>query len=261
MLKLKMSLVSSKELAGMVPETTAYTNGDSDQADAHDSGNTPTIDESQGGRIGMPQCVDMHFEQNDGVVCDVEAVSQESRGSGATLGESLTSLDVEIGSADGQDDGGERQCPRRINASLGNTSDEPRDDVAGSAPIDTAFLDALPEDYSRGEREQRSAQYYDPDSVYLSLSRLLPLANRLTEQGQVAQPPNIGPQNDGDIDPEFLAALPPAIRADVLAQQQAQGVHRSCELEGQPVEMDKVNQAWTGLPHGVKFDPLDHKII
>nr|GFA51605.1 E3 ubiquitin-protein ligase UPL2-like [Tanacetum cinerariifolium] len=85
------------ELAGMVLETTAYTN----------------------------------------------AVSQESRGSGAILGESLRSLDVEIGSADGQDDGGERQGPRRINASLGYTSDEPHDGVAGSAPIDTAFLDAL----------------------------------------------------------------------------------------------------------------------
>nr|GEY54223.1 E3 ubiquitin-protein ligase UPL2-like [Tanacetum cinerariifolium] len=182
-------------------------------------GNTPTIDESQGGRVGMPRCVDMHFEQNDGVVCDVEAVSQESRGSGATLGESLRSLDVEIGSADGQDDGGERQGPRRINALLGYTSDEPRDGVAGFAPIDTAFLDALPEKL---------------------------LAEVLSgRQCQLAQPPNIEPQNDSDIDPEFFAALPPTIRADVLAQQQAQGV----------------NQAWTGLPHGVKFDPLDHKII
>nr|GEV21646.1 hypothetical protein [Tanacetum cinerariifolium] len=129
----------------MVLETTAYTNGDSDQANAHDSRNTPKIDESQGGLIGMPQCVDMLFEQNDGVVCDVESMSQESRGSGATLGESLRSLDVEIGSDDGQDDRGERQGPRRINASLGYTSDEPRNGVAGSALIETAFLDALPE--------------------------------------------------------------------------------------------------------------------
>nr|GEU50267.1 E3 ubiquitin-protein ligase UPL2-like [Tanacetum cinerariifolium] len=215
MLKLKTSLVSSKELAGRVLETTAYTNGDRYHADTHDSGNTPTIDESQGGRVRMPQCVDMHFEQNYGVACDVEAVSQESRGSGATLGESLRSLDVDIGSADGQDDGGERQGPRRINASLGYTSDEPRDGVAGSALIDTAFLDALPEKL-RAE----------------VLSGL---------QGQVAQPLNIDPQNDGDIDPEFLAALPPAIRVDVLAQQQAQGVYRSCELEGQTAEMDTVS--------------------
>nr|GEX58501.1 E3 ubiquitin-protein ligase UPL2-like [Tanacetum cinerariifolium] len=159
--------------------------------------------------------VDMYFEQNDGVVCDVEAVSQESRGSRATLRESLRSLDVEIRSVDGQDDGGERQGPIRINASLGYTSDEPRDGLAGSAPIDTAFFDALPEKL-----------------------RAEVLSGR---QGQMAQPPNIEPQNNDDIDPEFLAALPPAIRADVLAQQQAQGVHRSCELEGQHVEMDTVS--------------------
>nr|GFA76498.1 E3 ubiquitin-protein ligase UPL2-like [Tanacetum cinerariifolium] len=67
--------------------------------------------------------------------------------------------------------------------------DEPRNGLAGSAPIDTAFLDALPEKL-----------------------RFEVVSGR---QGQVAQPPNIKPQNDGDIDPEFLALLPPAIRADV----------------------------------------------
>ncbi|GJR06729.1 E3 ubiquitin protein ligase UPL2-like protein [Tanacetum coccineum] len=207
-----------QESAGMVPETTADTNSDSDQADARDSGNTPTIDESQGGHVGQPQSVDMHFEQNDRVVCDVEAVSQESSGSGATLGESLRSLDVEIRSANGQDDGGERQGPRRINASLRNTSVSLRD----------AYLHSVTEVL---ENPSQDTDQSDPE-----------------------------PQNDGD-NPEFLAALPPDIRAEVLAQQQAQGVHRSCELEGQPVEMDTVNQAWTGLPRGVKFDPLDHGII
>ncbi|GKC49490.1 hypothetical protein Tco_1072235 [Tanacetum coccineum] len=134
-----------QESTWMVPETTADTNGDSDQADARDSENTPIIDESQRGSVGQPQSVDMHFEQNDGVVCDVEAVSQESSGSGATLAETLRSLDVEIGSADGQDDGGERF--QKIPANQSDPAqDEPRDDVAGSAPIDTAFLDALPEE-------------------------------------------------------------------------------------------------------------------
>ena len=38
---------------------------------------------------------------------DVEAANQESSGSEATLGESLQSLDVEIGSDDGHDDDGE----------------------------------------------------------------------------------------------------------------------------------------------------------
>lgn len=43
----------------------------------------------------------MQDERNERVMRDVEAVSQDSSGSGATLGESLRSLEVEIGSADG----------------------------------------------------------------------------------------------------------------------------------------------------------------
>ncbi|XP_044510273.1 E3 ubiquitin-protein ligase UPL2-like isoform X2 [Mangifera indica] len=205
------------------------------------------------------QSVEMQFEQNDAVVRDVEAVSQESGGSGATLGESLRSLDVEIGSVDGHDDGGERQGStdrmplgdqqatrtRRANVSFGNSTplsgrDAPLHSVTevsenssreadqegpaveqqinsdgGSASIDPAFLEALPEEL---RAEVLSAQ-----------------------QGQVAQPSNEQPQNAGDIDPEFLAALPPDIREEVLAQQQAQRLHQSQELEGQPVEMDTVS--------------------
>ncbi|KAL8225466.1 hypothetical protein R6Q57_018023 [Mikania cordata] len=231
----------SQESAGMVPETTVGNNGNSDQGVSHDTVSTPAADESQ--PVGPNQSVDMQFDQNEGASRDVEAVSQGSSGSGATLGESLRSLDVEIGSADGHDEG-----PRRINVNvpLNTTSITVRDaslhsvtevsenpsqeneqcdpaqdaqpDVGsgpGSAPIDPAFLDALPEEL-----------------------RAEVLSGR---QGSVAQPSNTEPQNDGDIDPEFLAALPPDIRAEVLAQQQAQGAHRSQELEGQPVEMDTVS--------------------
>nr|KYP72309.1 E3 ubiquitin-protein ligase UPL1 [Cajanus cajan] len=170
------------------------------------------------------QAVEMQFEHNDGAVRDVEAVSQESSGSGATFGESLRSLDVEIGSADGHDDGGERQVSAdRIAAE--NSSRDADQDVpaaeqqvnsdAGSGAIDPAFLDALPEEL---RAEVLSAQ-----------------------QGQAAQPSNVESQNTGDIDPEFLAALPVDIRAEVLAQQQAQRLHQSQELEGQPVEMDTVS--------------------
>ncbi|KAK2981039.1 hypothetical protein RJ640_005931 [Escallonia rubra] len=195
------------------------------------------------------QSVEMQFEHNDAVARDVEAVSQESSGSGATLGESLRSLDVEIGSADGHDDGGDRQGStdsrtRRTNVSFGTTPASGRDaflhsvtevseipnqeaDQAGAAEvqqqvveddsgsIDPAFLDALPEEL---RAEVLSAQ-----------------------PGQASQPSQAEPQNSGDIDPEFLAALPPDIREEVLAQQQAQRVHQSQELEGQPVEMDTVS--------------------
>ena len=50
------------------------------------------------------------------------------------------------------------------------------------------------------------------------------------------------PQHDADIDPEFLAALPPDIREEVLAQQRAQRLQQqSQEFEGQPVEMDDLS--------------------
>ncbi|ERN14346.1 E3 ubiquitin-protein ligase UPL2 isoform X1 [Amborella trichopoda] len=194
--------------------------------------------------------IEMQCERTDAAVQDVEAVSQESGGSGATLGESLRSLEVEIGSADGHDDGGDRHAPsermtlgvRRPSVpmqassrdvslqSVSEVSREPSQEGAEqneraeenqnnanmeSASIDPAFLDALPEEL---RAEVLSAQ-----------------------QNQVAQPPAEQPQTNGDIDPEFLAALPPDIRAEVLAQQQAQRLHQSQELEGQPVEMDTVS--------------------
>ncbi|KAM7259413.1 hypothetical protein ACFE04_015154 [Oxalis oulophora] len=188
---------------------------------------------------------EMQLEQNETAARDIEAVSQESGGSGATLGESLRSLDVEIGSADGHDDGmpsSDTQIrARRTNASgrelslhsvtevSENSSREPdhdnsnaenqaSDDNTGSGQIDQTFLNALPEEL---RAEVLSAQ-----------------------QGQVAQPSNAEQQNDAEeIDPEFLAALPPDIREEVLAQQRAaqRVAHQSHELEGQPVEMDTVS--------------------
>ncbi|XP_059637615.1 E3 ubiquitin-protein ligase UPL2-like [Cornus florida] len=252
------------ESAGMVPETPAENNTNSENnyvplpssVVMDGSGNAdirPAENESLQGIDASSthsQSVEMQFEQNDTTVRDVEAVSQESGGSGATLGESLRSLDVEIGSADGHDEGGERQGAadartRRTNVSFGNSipvsgRDAPLHSVtevpenpiqeadqsgpaeeqqingeADSGSIDPAFLDALPEEL---RAEVLSAR-----------------------QGQVAQPSNAEPQNNGDIDPEFLAALPPDIREEVLAQQQAQRLHQSQELEGQPVEMDTVS--------------------
>ncbi|XP_071741749.1 E3 ubiquitin-protein ligase UPL2-like [Rutidosis leptorrhynchoides] len=240
----------SQESAEMVPETTVDNNGPCDQ----------TVDESRGVNDdvnepnGQPLSADMQFDQNDNVSRDAEAASQNSSESGATLGESLRSLDVEIGSADGHDDVSERQGTRRTNVQLNTASitardaslhsvtevsenhsqesnqtdpgqDANRDGAAGagsgsgSAPINQAFLNALPEEL-----------------------RAEVLSGR---QGPTAAQPapntNTEPQNDGDIDPEFLAALPPDIRAEVLAQQQAQGLNRAQELEGQPVEMDTVS--------------------
>ncbi|CAF1725859.1 unnamed protein product [Brassica napus] len=158
------------------------------------------------------QSVEMQYDPNDSTVRDVEAVSQESGGSGATLGESLRSLDVEIGSADGHDYGGERHDvqpairSRRANLSLAPSStgreaslysvtevpensgheaeqdnppeEQPVNRNVASSSIDPAFLDALPEGL---RAEVLSAQ-----------------------QGQAPEPSSNEQQNSGDIDPSFL---------------------------------------------------------
>lgn len=205
------------------------------------------------------QSVEMQFEHNDATVRDVEAVSQESGGSGATLGESLRSLDVEIGSADGHDDGGERQGSadriplgdpqaartRRANVSFGNSS------TVGARDVSLHSVTEVSENSSReAEQDGPAAEQQinsDAGSGAIDPAFLDALPEELraevlsAQQGQVAPPSNTEPQNAGDIDPEFLAALPPDIRAEVLAQQQAQRLHQSHELEGQPVEMDTVS--------------------
>ncbi|KAF5194891.1 E3 ubiquitin-protein ligase upl1-like protein, partial [Thalictrum thalictroides] len=204
------------------------------------------------------QSVDMQYERNDGVVRDVEAVSQESGGSGATLGESLRSLEVEIGSADGHDDGGERQGSlerlplgdlqparlRRPNVSLGNTLTANRDASLQSV---TEVSENAGQEISQGvpTEEQQTNREADSGSIDPAFLEALPEELRAevlsTQHGQVAQPSNPQPESGGDIDPEFLAALPPDIRAEVLAQQQVQRLQQSQELEGQPVEMDTVS--------------------
>ncbi|KAF3447270.1 hypothetical protein FNV43_RR12450 [Rhamnella rubrinervis] len=204
------------------------------------------------------QSVEMQFEHNDAAVRDVEAVSQESGGSGATLGESLRSLDVEIGSADGHDDGGERQGSadriplgdpqaartRRANVSFGNSS------TVGARDVSLHSVTEVSENSSReaehdGPAEQQINSDAGSGAIDPAFLDALPEELRAevlsAQQGQVAPPSNAEPQNAGDIDPEFLAALPPDIRAEVLAQQQAQRLHQSHELEGQPVEMDTVS--------------------
>ncbi|XWS24002.1 hypothetical protein CRYUN_Cryun28dG0063800 [Craigia yunnanensis] len=204
------------------------------------------------------QSVEMQFEQNDADVRVAEAVSQESSGSGATLGESLRSLDVEIGSADGHDDGGERQGSsdrtpdaqaaraRRTNVAFGNSTavggrDAPLHSVTEVSENSSREAD---QDGPAGEQQINS----DAGSGSIDPAFLDALPDELraevlsAQQGQVAQPSNAEEQqNSGDIDPEFLAALPPDIRAEVLAQQQAQRLHQSQELEGQPIEMDTVS--------------------
>ncbi|KAF8377410.1 hypothetical protein HHK36_030787 [Tetracentron sinense] len=205
------------------------------------------------------QSVEMQYEHNDAVVRDVEAVSPESSGSGATLGESLRSLEVEIGSADGHDDGGERQGSvdrlplgdlqstrlRRTNVPLGNAMPVSSRDASLHSVSEVSENPSQEADQSGPAEEQqinREADSVPIDPAFLdALPEELRAEVLLVQQNQVAQPSNVQPQNAEDIDPEFLAALPSDIRAEVLAQQEAQRLLQSQELEGQPVEMDTVS--------------------
>ncbi|XP_020222235.1 E3 ubiquitin-protein ligase UPL1 [Cajanus cajan] len=205
------------------------------------------------------QAVEMQFEHNDGAVRDVEAVSQESSGSGATFGESLRSLDVEIGSADGHDDGGERQVSadriaagdlqaarsRRANVPLNHFSPVVGRDVSLHSVTEVSENSSRDADQDVPAAEQQVNSDAGSGAIDPAFLDALPEELRAevlsAQQGQAAQPSNVESQNTGDIDPEFLAALPVDIRAEVLAQQQAQRLHQSQELEGQPVEMDTVS--------------------
>ncbi|KAI5435470.1 hypothetical protein KIW84_022051 [Lathyrus oleraceus] len=202
--------------------------------------------------------VEIQFEHNDGAGRDVEAVSQESSGSGATFGESLRSLDVEIGSADGHDDGGERPVSadriagdsqaartRRANMPLGHFPPVVGRDTPLHSVAEVSENSSRDADQASPAAEQQVNSDAGSGAIDPAFLDALPEELRAevlsAQQGQVAQPPNVESQNSGDIDPEFLAALPADIRAEVLAQQQAQRSNQSQELEGQPVEMDTVS--------------------
>ncbi|KAK4796818.1 hypothetical protein SAY86_029144 [Trapa natans] len=218
------------------------------------------------------QSIDFQFEQNDVIVRDMEAVSQESGGNGATLMESLRSLDVEIGSADGQDDGGERQGLadrvtlgdphaarlKRTSVSFGASASAPGRE-ASLVRVSEVPENSAPEVQDGPSLEQHINSDVGSGSIDPAFLDALPEELRaevlLAQHGQVAQPVNTEPHQGGDIDPEFLAALPPDIRAEVLAQQQAQMLQQSQELEGQPVEMDTVSIIAT-FPSDVREEVL-----
>ncbi|XP_022131797.1 E3 ubiquitin-protein ligase UPL2-like isoform X2 [Momordica charantia] len=218
-----------------------------------------SLQETQVNQQSQP--VEMQFEHSDAAVRDVEAVSQESGGSGATLGESLRSLDVEIGSADGHDDGGDRQGSadrmslgdsqvarmRRSNVSFSNSAPLSGRDASLHIVTEVSENSSREADEEGPVGEQQTNSDIGSGAIDPAFLDALPEELRAevlsTQQGQAVQPPSneSQSQNSGDIDPEFLAALPPDIRAEVLAQQQAQRLHQSQELEGQPVEMDTVS--------------------
>ncbi|CAL0305611.1 unnamed protein product [Lupinus luteus] len=240
------------EEGGMVTRVSIDDNNDT--ADIRLAGNGSLPEDVPSTRS---QAVEMRFEHNVTVVRDVEAVSQESGGSGATFGESLRSLDVETGSADGHDDGGERLVTtdriagdsqaahtRRANTPFGHSSPVGERDASLHSVTEVSENSSRDADHNGPEADHQVNSNAGSGAIDRAFLDALPDELRAevlsAQQGQVAQPSNAESQNTGDIDPEFLAALPPDIRAEVLAQQRAQRLHQSQELEGQPVEMDTV---------------------
>ncbi|KAL8490394.1 hypothetical protein ACS0TY_025562 [Phlomoides rotata] len=252
----KNEVSASPELAEMTTENQGGVGGSNAPPssailnNSRSADNAPSADEpNQGTETSsrQPQSVEIQYEHTD-VLRDVEAVSQESSGSGATLGESLRSLDVEIGSADGHDDGGDRQGGadtrmRRVSPLFGNnTSLGGRD--ASLHSVTEVSEDPLREAAQSGnpEEEQHNQDAESIDPAFLdALPEELRAEVLSSQPSEAAQPQNPEPQNNADIDPEFLAALPPDIREEVLAQQRAQRLNQAQELEGQPVEMDTVS--------------------
>jgi E3 ubiquitin-protein ligase HUWE1 len=200
---------------------------------------------------------DMQYERSDAVIRDMEAVSQASSGSGATLGESLRSLDVEIGSVEGHDDGDRHGASDRIPLGDIQAATRSRRPSGSAVPVSSRDLslesvsEAPPNPVQESDQntivgDQEPNSDTNTDSIDPTFLEALPEDLRAevlsSRQNQVTQTSGEQPQSDGDIDPEFLAALPPDIREEVLAQERAQRLQQqSQELEGQPVEMDAVS--------------------
>ncbi|XP_062203891.1 E3 ubiquitin-protein ligase UPL1-like [Phragmites australis] len=225
--------------------------------DSESSGPTPPHSDTLQRDVSnaSEHATEMQYERSDAVTRDVEAVSQASSGSGATLGESLRSLEVEIGSVEGHDDGDRHGASDRL--PLGDMQAAARSRRPSGSAVPVSSRDISLESVSEvpqnpnqetdqnANEDQEPNRPADTNSIDPTFLEALPEDLRAevlsSRQNQVAQTSNEQPQSDGDIDPEFLAALPPDIREEVLGQQRAQRLQQSHELEGQPVEMDTVS--------------------
>lgn len=245
--------------------------------------------------------VQMQDERSEPVTRDTEANSQDSGGSGATVGESLRSLEVEIGSADGHDEGDRNPGPERLVAGelqpssgaervtsssrrseQGGDIDEDMEGAgtAGSHQEGGGAADERPSNRSGDQEEAPTAASGGaqvpaeaPDANMSSIDptflEALPAdlrAEVLSQQTRAVRPPNPAPPAPPEeIDPEFLAALPPDIQAEVLAQQRAQRAVIAQTIEGQPVDMDSASIIATfpaELREEVSFTYFDfHKVL
>ncbi|BFI34167.1 E3 ubiquitin-protein ligase HUWE1 [Marchantia polymorpha subsp. ruderalis] len=175
--------------------------------------------------------VQMQDERNEPANRDVEAGSQDSGESGATVGESLRSLEVEIGSADGRDPDERQAGPDRL-----STGEIQRTAVVEVVPgqvgttgrAERGDADEEMDGSSRAGRPGDEAETADRSGLGATQEELagpVPASagagNRGEEEGARRGEGNAGVNA---IDPTFLEALPEDLRAEVLASQQTQTI-------------------------------------
>ncbi|KAL4579973.1 hypothetical protein LXL04_016144 [Taraxacum kok-saghyz] len=161
----------------------------------------------------------------------------EQQDGGATADDNnMPDVDMNVAEAATEGEGGVMEesdtCIAQDNNNNNGQSDETgaSNATATAAPnangIDPTFLEALPAELRAevlASQQAQSAPAPPPPAA-----------------AAAAPPPAAAaPVGAEDIDPEFLAALPPDIQAEVLAQQRAQRVAH--QAEGQPVDMDNAS--------------------
>ncbi|KAJ7557451.1 hypothetical protein O6H91_05G127400 [Diphasiastrum complanatum] len=187
--------------------------------------------------------VQMQDERSEPAPQGTEVGSPDSGGSGATFGESLRSLEVEIGSADGHDEaerpvGSERVTAgdlpsssareimrRQIAIHRRRLQGDADDDMDGGGPVGD-----MGDDETAGGTAGISVQ----QDTAVSTEEEIPV------QGGQGSGASAGIDNTSgmtSIDPTFLEALPEDLRAEVLASQQTRPV-RAADQPPPPTEID-----------------------
>ncbi|KAL2630710.1 hypothetical protein R1flu_015396 [Riccia fluitans] len=172
----------------------------------------------------------MQDERTEPAVRDAEAGSQDSGESGATVGESLRSLEVEIGSADGRDPderhaGSDRLSTGELQRTAGVEGVPTQVGAVARAEHGDADEDMDGTNRVRQEGEGASAaERSGADATHEQETGAVSVnareGNREEEGSRRAE----GTAGVSAIDPTFLEALPEDLRAEVLASQQTQSI-------------------------------------
>ncbi|KAJ7561891.1 hypothetical protein O6H91_03G045900 [Diphasiastrum complanatum] len=203
--------------------------------------------------------VHMQDERSEPVPQDTEVGSQDSGGSGATVGESLRSLEVEIGSADGHDEaerpvGSERMAAADLPSSSGR--EVSRRPVAlssrgsqGDADEDMDGAGAVSHRGGHDTLDGSARLSGQQEDIAVPTQEDVP-----AHRGQVNSSPRIEVASSmTSIDPTFLEALPEDLRAEVLASQQTRPF-RAADQPPPPADIDP--EFLAALPPDIQAEVL-----